>query len=138
METYREFKNRQQQEFNNFPMFYAFSDSQFKKGMESIGLNPSDTDKIYKFGDSGGFYKRSDSQKLIAMLDRFDDEMKEAMKDDSFVIDMFRNELADHEFCITHDYEDTLEACGLSYEDLDERLIKLLLQARSDYLKECD
>ncbi|NYC95062.1 hypothetical protein DFN09_003049 [Clostridium acetobutylicum] len=61
---YIEMKRKHQKEVNNFPMFFAFSKEQFKEGMKKLGLEPSETNKIYKFGNTGGFYKRTDSAKL--------------------------------------------------------------------------
>lgn len=42
-ETYIEMRQRQQKEVNDFPCFFAFSDEQFNKGMENLGLKPDDT-----------------------------------------------------------------------------------------------
>lgn len=138
METYMQLKSRQQKEVGNFPMFFAFSNKQFDEGMEKLGLNPKDTDKIYKLGNTGGFYKKSDAPKLREMFDRHDKEMSEAMKSDEFVLEMFEYELANHEFCITYDYEPTLNALGLTFEELDERMLGLLKQARDEYLRGCE
>jgi hypothetical protein len=138
MNTYRKLKAKHQKEVNEFPMFFAFSDKQFKEGMEKFGLSENDTDKIYKFGNTGGFYLRSDAQKLHEMLDRHFQETTEAIKnDDEFVYDMFEYELANHEYCITYDLEDTLDALGLTAEQInaDKRLTHGLNKAIKHYLK---
>lgn len=141
MNKYTNLKTKHQKEVNEFPMFFAFSDKQFKEGMAKFGLSETDTDKIYKFGNTGGFFLRSDSQELHEMLTRHTQEMTEAInKDDEFVYEMFVYELANHEYCITYDLEPTLDACGLSEEEVlnDERLAKILAQARIDYLANCE
>lgn len=132
---YLELKNKHQQEVNDFPMFFAFSDKQFEEGMKRFGLKPTDTDKIYKLSGTGGFYRRTDAQALHDMFSRHSQEMTDAIsKDDEFVYNMFLYELANHEYCITYDLEPTLCACGLDEVSRDERLLGLLKKAIADYL----
>ncbi|AAK79119.1 hypothetical protein BJV85_002852 [Clostridium acetobutylicum] len=125
---YIEMKRKHQKEVNNFPMFFAFSKEQFKEGMKKLGLEPSETNKIYKFGNTGGFYKRTDSAKLKKMLNRHDKEIKEAMKNDTFIFDMFYYELGNHEYSITYELGDTLDSLSLTYEEVqnDKRLLNAL------------
>ncbi len=80
MNRYAELKQRQQEEFEAFPMQFAFSDKQFADGMAKLGLKPTDTDKVYA-APGGGFYRREDSQRLKAMMERFDCELQEAIAD---------------------------------------------------------
>jgi hypothetical protein len=134
---YLELKNKHQQEVNDFPMFFAFSDKQFEEGMKRFGLKPTETDKIYKLSGTGGFYRRTDAQALRDMFSRHSQEMTDAIsKDDEFVYNMFLYELANHEYCITYDLEPTLCACGLDEDEVsrDERLLGLLKKAIADYL----
>ncbi len=119
---YLELKERHQQEINAFPMSFAFSDNQFKEGMAKLGLDPTETDKIYKFGSTGGFYRREDSKALWDMLDRHKKEFKAATDADTtgegFILDMFTYELANHEYIITGSVGDTLDALGLTIEEV--------------------
>ena len=115
---YIELKEKHQREVNDFPMFFAFSNSQFEAGMKKLGLEPNDTNKIYRLGDTGGFYKRSDSKTLWNMLDRHRAELETAMQDPEFAHDAFRYELANHEYVITGEVEDTLDALGLTLEEV--------------------
>jgi hypothetical protein len=138
MNKYLKLKNKHQKEVNDFPMFFAFSDKQFEEGMKRFGLKPTDTDKIYKLGGTGGFYLRTDAKKLHDMLDRHTQAMNEAINtDDDFVYNMFLYELANHEYCITYDLEPTLDACGLTEDEIwkDQRLADLLKKATADYLE---
>lgn len=137
---YLTLKNKQQQEVNDFPMFFAFSDKQFEEGMKRFGFNVTDTNKIYKLGSTGGFYRRTDAQALRDMFNRHTQETEEAIStDDDFVYNMFLYELGNHEYCITYDLEPTLAACGLDEDDVlqDERLLQLLNKAKHDYLENC-
>ena len=122
MNAYLEMKERHQKEFNSFPMKFAFSDKQFEEGMRELGLEPTDTDKVYKFGGTGGFYRRSDAEQLHEMLKRHSDEEKAAIEADTdgtgYAYEMFYYEFGNHEYSYTYDVEDTIRALG--YESVEE------------------
>lgn len=132
MNIYKKMKEKHENEINEFPMFFAFSKKQFNEGMKKLDLEPSETNKIYKFGSTGGFYRKSDSKSLHKMLNRQDKEMREAIaNDENFIFDMFDYELANHEYTYTHDVSDTLDALGLTLDEVkaDERLSSALEKA---------
>lgn len=122
-------KRKHEKEFNEFPMMFAFDNRQFEEGMKKLGLTKDDTDKIYSIG-GGGFIRKSDSKALDNLLDRHEDEMKEAIANDKtgegFIFDMFDYELGNHEYCITYDIGPTLDALDLTYEYVknNENLLK--------------
>lgn len=122
METYQELRNRQQKEVNAFPMMFAFSDKQFAEGMRELGLDPSETDKVYALPGTGGFYRRSDAPALHEMFDRHEHERKEAIEadetGDGFIFQMFRDELANHEYSYTGELDETIVALGLTAEEI--------------------
>lgn len=142
MNAYAEMKARHQERVNALPLKFAFSMQQFREAMESWGLTENDTDKIYKMGGTGGFYRREDSQLIFGTLEENEIEMKAAISNDldgsGFIKDMFRYELANHEYCITYDLEPTLDALGLSADDVNASpaLLNGLKLARKEYLKE--
>ena len=121
MNRYAEMKQRQQQEFSAFPMQFAFSDKQFIEGMAALGLEPTDTDKVYK-APGGGFYRREDGQRLKEMMDRFDRELQEAIAADEtgegFIYEMFLYELDNHEYSYTGDMSDALDALGYTADEV--------------------
>lgn len=82
MNVYKELQDKHQQEFNDFPIVFAFGREQFEKEMRSLGLGPSETDKIYALGDTGGFYRRTDAPRLQEMFDRHERERQEAINAD--------------------------------------------------------
>lgn len=141
MNKYAEMKKRHQERVNALPLMFAFSDKQFKEGMERWGLTENDTDKIYKLGSTGGFYQRKDSTLIFSTFEQNENEMAEAIRADhdgtGFIKDMFLYELANHEYCITYDLEPTLAALNLSEDDVlnDERLLHGLKIAKAEYLK---
>ena len=139
MNRYADLKQRQQQEFGTFPMQYAFSNQQFAEGMAALGLKPADTDKIYRV-PGGGFYRREDGSRLKTMMDRFDQELHEAVAGDKtgdgFIYEMFLYELENYEYGCTMDLSETLDALGYTPEDIqaDPRLSHGLERARLEIL----
>ena len=97
MESYRELRDRQQKEFNELPLGFAFSDKQFDEMMEKWGLDPEkDLDKIYRV-PGGGFIQKKDHEHFHEVLDRHNVEMeaaKAAGEDGTgFLYQMFKYEL---------------------------------------------
>ena len=134
MNEYLKMKDRHEKEFSEFPMVFAFSKKQFKEGMNKLGLEPTDTDKVYK-SIGGGFYKKIDEKRLTDLLDRHSKEIDNAIKadkiGDGFIYDMFNYELGNHEYCYTLDATDTLNALGLPLKEIrrSESLTNGLTQA---------
>lgn len=122
-ETYQEMKKRQQEELKKIPIKYAFSDEQFKKGMEELGLNENDTDKVVNIG-AGGFMKKEDVDSYKELNKKhFKEFWTEIAKDtigDKFIKNMFLYELNNHEYSYTNDITDTLMSLGLSDKDIRE------------------
>ena len=134
MNRYAEMKRRQQEEFNSFPR-------QFAEGMEKLGLEPSDTDKVFK-SPGGGIYRREDSQRLKAMFERFDQELKEAVAADKtgedFIYEMFLCEMENHEYGYTGDLDETLDVLGYTLDEIlaDGRLSRGLAKTHMEIMGE--
>lgn len=149
-ETYQEYVDRKQEEFNALPIFWAFSQSQFDEAMKKAGLDPADTDKIYAFG-GGGYYKRSDAPKIRDYF-RKKNELPELMKDYDFAYDAFRYELGNHEYI--YNWEGDYDVCSCfgecEYDDnktwfdylkemgYDETVRKAFYNAMIDYEKRAE
>ena len=137
---YQILKDRQQKEFNAFPMGAAFNKQQFAEMMKKLELLPTDTDKILSIG-SGCYIRKTDRDALRELIDRLDAEQQKAIADDEtgdgFIFDMFLYELGNHEYCITHDLEDTLNALCLTIEEInaDSRLLHGLNKAIKVYIE---
>ena len=142
MNAYAEMKERHQQRVNALPLKFAFGMKQFREMMESWGLTENDTDRIYKMGGTGGFYLREDSSAIYNTFEENEIEMQAAIRNDidgsGFIRDMFSYELANHEYCVTFDLEPTLDALGLSVDDVNESpaLLNGLKLAKEEYLAE--
>lgn len=135
MESYVQMKRRHQEEFNNFPCFFAWSDSQFDEGLKKLVVKNA-KEELYH-GGNGMFYRKSDAHKLSEMIKRNGKELDEALRnDDDFLYQAVRYELANHEFCITEEWDDVLFALGLDKEEVfaDERMARICSQAEEDYM----
>lgn len=120
MNRYYDFKQKQEKEFNSFPIMFAFNNNQFDEGCKKLGIEPSEAkDKLYSAA-GGGYYLKSDSEKLQDMMRRFDAERAEAMKDPAFVLDAFTYELENYEYCITGNPADALSVFNLSIREVME------------------
>lgn len=139
-ESYKKMKREHQAEVDNFPMFFAFSNEQFDENIKKVGLTPEDTDKILSIG-YGGFIRKEDREKFLNMMESHDKELQQAIKEDKtgegFIKDMFLYELGNHEYIITGNFEDTLDAVGLTLEEVkeDEALEHGLITARNEYIR---
>ena len=120
MNRYTEMKEKHSKEVNAFPMFFAFSNQSFSEGMQKLGLY--DADQVCAIG-AGGYIRKTDKDKFIELLRGHRQEREEAIANDKtgdgFIYEMFLYELSNHEYSYTLDYEDTLNALGLTYEDLE-------------------
>ncbi len=126
MNSYEEMKKRHRQEVNELPIKFAFGQKQFDEMMVEFGLKSDETDKIYQLGGTGGFYLRTDSAKIYECFKKHEEEMKEAIESDKtgegFIFDMFRTELANHEYSYTMDERDAIIACGFSEEEVENNI----------------
>jgi len=134
---YKILRDRQQREVNAFPFFFAFSEKQFTEGMKSFGLSAGEESKLYSLGGTGGFYRRTDHDRLHEMFDRHAEEHQTAVDGDTtgegYIYEMFSYELANHEYTYTNDISSTLDALGLTAEDInaDKRFQRGLAKAIS-------
>lgn len=150
--TYKEWLAQREKEVNELPVFYAFNDEQFAEGMASLGLTADDTDKIYKLGNTGGFYRRVDAPIIHAFLDK-EDELPELMeKEPGFAEEAFYYEMANHEYHINWQADWDVCNCfgGCEYgEDkgyvsylkemeYSENVILAYRKARKKFLREAD
>ena len=137
MNKYAELKNKLQKEFDEFPFGFAFSNEQFEKMKAELGVK--DNSELISIG-AGGFIRKTDEKALDELINGKEKRMKEAIESDStgegFIKDMFLYELANHEYCITYELDDTLYALDLTYEEIekDPRLKLGLELAKNEYL----
>ena len=114
---YQELKSKHQAEVDAFPFGFAFNQKQFNEMMIKWGLKPTDIREILSIG-GGGYIRRSDADAMKEMFARHEAEHKAAMQDDEYLFSMFNYELANHEYGYTGELDDTLDALGLTIEEI--------------------
>jgi hypothetical protein len=139
MSKYTELKAKHQAEVDAFPFGFAFNQSQFDEMMKKWGLKPTDIREILSIG-GGGYIRKSDADAFKEMMGRHKIQMKMAMKknEDDFLFHMFNYELANHEYCVTGELDDTLDALGLTIDEInaDPKMadaLKRAIAAQGDY-----
>ena len=150
--TYVEWRDAKQKEYNALPIFYAFSNEQFREAMEERGLTENDTDKIYKLGSTGGFYLKSDAPIIREYINK-DDGLKDLMEGESgFAESAFYYEMQNHEYHINWqadwdvcscfgdcEYgEDKSYAVYLVEMGYSDNVVKEYRKARSRFLNDAD
>lgn len=149
--TYQEYKDIKQKEVNDLPIFFAFSNEQFKEAMEKRGLTENDTDKVYRLPVGGGFYLKKDADIIRAFFSK-ESELPTLMKDKEFAEEAYYYEMCNHEYAINYqgdwdvcsvfsdneleysddyDYTDYLKMAGL------EETIPFFQNAKRKYRKAC-
>lgn len=121
---YHELARINREEFNKLPLFFAFS----AKQRQDV---PPDSIQV----GAGGWIRKEDKHLLEETMTRIEQRTADFMATDEGMLDALKYELANHEYCITYDPEDTLEALGFDYED--ERVQRLLPIAIKQYLETC-
>lgn len=119
---YLKLREKQQAEFDALPLKAAYGEKQFNEMMAAWGLDPvKDQNKVYHLA-AGMYYLRSDAQLIRETLKRHQEEMQKAIAADptgeGFIFDMFTAEMTNHEYGYTGDIGETLDALGLTAEEI--------------------
>ncbi len=126
MEGYRELRERQQQEMNDFPLGFAFDDKQFEEMMAKWGLDAKKDSDLTQVRHlfAGAYILKKNIPAYKDMLERHSRELTAAIEEDAagenFICEMFLCELKNHEYGYTRDTSDTLEALGYTAADIAE------------------
>lgn len=137
MNKYAELKNKIQKEFDEFPFGFAFSNEQFERMKQELGVK--EDSELISIG-AGGFIRKTDEKALDELINGKEKRIKDAINQDAtgegFIKDMFLYELANHEYCITYELDDTLYALDITLEEIEkDPRLKLGLQlAKNEYL----
>lgn len=147
MNKYVELRKRHQKEVDEFPLYFAFSNEQFEKIIKELNLsNDSKSEQFYgkrlsKLSSVGGFLLKEDVPRLKEMMKRHEDEIEREIKSDKtgegFVYQMFLYEMENHEYGYTGDPEDTLNALGYEWSDIekDSKLMAGFVKAHNKIMK---
>lgn len=140
MSIYTELKAKHQKEVSNFPLFFAFGVNQFNEMLDKMDIKSMEEakEKILSMG-AGCYILKKDVPAYDAMVERQEKERKQARKDKGFqyYYDAFLYELGNHEYCVTADLTDTLDALGMTLKEISKDEVKksALLKAMEEYIK---
>lgn len=134
METYQEQKARHHKEFGAFDgIFFAFSNEQMAEGIRKH--NVSETNKIVNIG-AGGFVLKNRLQEFKDLIARHEAERAQLRKDEKELIAAIVYELQNHEYCITGDVTDALEALDLTRETVRPDILKKAIAKHNELMQE--
>ena len=146
MNLYKQMHDDQQERVNDFLnkyAFFAFSDEQLHEGYKKLKTDPeSAPDDLVVLGRTGGFVLKERKDEFLQLLEDMRREQDEAIDDPvtgpQFAYDMFLYELNNHEYSYTLDRSETLDALGLTEEEVEDNpvLKKALRKACDDILAE--
>ena len=125
METYKEMKQRHQNEVNALPLAFAFSHDRYLERLAAWNITEEEAKAGAIVGiGNGGFIRASDRDLVISTFERIADEEAAAIAADQdgtgYIYQMFLYELNNHEYSYTGDIDDTLDALHISNKDLAE------------------
>lgn len=127
MMSYKTMREKHQQEVNEFPLGFAFGDKQFEEMMRKWGLNAKKKSDLAQVAHlfAGAYILKKDIPAYKDMSRRHTEEYEAAIAadktGDGFCYEMFYFELCNHEYGYTGDYEDTLDALGFTWEQVQQQ-----------------
>lgn len=132
METYTEQKARHSKEFGEFEgIFFAFSNEQLAEGMVKIGLAVDDYKSVISIG-AGGYMLRTQISAYKELCARHNQERKDLKRDEAKLVDAIVYELSNHEYCITGDPSDALNALGLTIKSVSPAVLKRAIKKHNE------
>lgn len=134
-QEYLEFKKRQEKEFEDFPIAYAFNDKQLEEALEKLGATKEECVTVFGHGD---VVKKKDVNALIALLQRHTKELRDKLREDKeFAEAAFLYEMDNHEYAINWSAdEDVLDCFNLDWDMLrDWGLEDPYRRARNQHMK---
>lgn len=140
--TYEQRKNEFEELTNSTEILRAFSDKQYEEIKPKLEKRKEDWQTLVEFMWWITTKKIAENynKKAKKKIKEFE---KLKRLDNQFLLNAFEYELANHEYCITYDIEDTLDALGFKKNkkeeyNLTKREIKILEIAKKNYLKSID
>lgn len=125
MTIYQDLKAQHSKELNDFKgIFFAFSNKQFIEGLEKLGIEMSEAREKIASLPGGGYILKSRSKAFSDLFKKHNAEMKDFKADQEGLFNAIVYELGNHEYCITYDVTDALEALGLTAEDVPADILK--------------
>lgn len=113
---YAEMLRRHQQEINDFPMVFAFSDRQLEEALKKLSAT---IDEVTTLPGNCAIFRKRDVPAWYDLCKRQSNELKEAMKHTGFAEEAFLYEMNNHEYAINWEGDSDVLAC-FGYSSMDE------------------
>jgi hypothetical protein len=137
-QEYLDFKKRQEKEFEEFPIAYAFNDKQLQEALEKLGATRDECVTVFDHGD---IVKKENVGALIAMLSRHTKELREKLREDKeFAEAAFLYEMDNHEYAINWSAdEDVMDCFSINWDMLrDWGLEDAYRRARNQHMRNAE
>ena len=110
--TYKMYRQNEQKACDDLPLFFAFTNEQLENALKERGFDSlgEGVKHIYKFGNTGGFYLKTDAEVIRAYCNR-PNKLPELMKNEKFAIEAFEYEMCNHEYAINY-YQGDWDVCS--------------------------
>lgn len=133
-QAYLDLQKRQQDEFSNFPIAYAFSEKQLEEALEKLGAK---REECVTYMGHGDVIKRSDVPAFKAMLKRHTQEIHEFLQDEELAEAAFLYEMDNHEYAINWDGDADVLSCFAIDEEwlVEHNLVGAYNRARRAHYK---
>jgi hypothetical protein len=137
-QEYLDFKKKQQKEFEDFPIAYAFNDKQLEEALVKLGATKEECVSVFGHGD---IVKRENAKPLITMLDNQTKELHKKLREDvEFAKAAFLYEMDNHEYAINWSAdEDVLECFSINWDFIRKHGLQMAYdQARREHMKHAE
>ena len=135
-DSYDALQKAHQEDISNFPILWLFgkkSDAELAEAISKIGAKS--VDELVGIG-GGGYIHREKKERFLTMVQNHGGERNKFSSNQNNLVEVIFSEMCDHEYNYTQDPEDTLNALGKTYQDLqDPNFKKAWKQAEKKCLK---
>ena len=137
-QEYLDFKKRQEKEFEEFPIAYAFNDKQLEEALEKLGATKEECVTVFDHGD---IVKKENVGALISLLSRHTKELRDKLREDKeFAEAAFLYEMDNYEYAINWSAdEDVMDCFSINWDMLrDWGLEDAYRRARNQHMRNAE
>lgn len=119
-DSYDALQKAHQEDISNFPILWLFgkkSDAELAEAISKIGAKS--VDELVGIG-GGGYIHKEKKEDFLTMMRKHAREKEAFSSNPNNLIEVIFSEMCDHEYNYTQDPEDTLNALGKTYKDLQD------------------
>ena len=117
-DSYDALQKAHQEDISNFPILWLFgkkSDAELAEAISKIGAKS--VDELVGIG-GGGYIHKEKKEDFLTMMQNHGEERNKFSSNKNNLVEVIFSEMCNHEYAYTQDPEDTLNALGKTYKDL--------------------